>query len=210
MRQATAVKIVGLLRKEWGAGFTIREISRRLDIGYRPAYMHIAALQKEGIITIITVGRAKQCFLNLESPKCRHLLQEVDLQRKEAIYKSSPKVKAILETAAAKLTEKFTADIHTIVLWGSYAKETATKTSDIDILFIVSNLKQKALREAIEQECASFYYSYNITVSPIITDIVEFKKMLKAKEMNVGKEVRGHGVALYGSEQFWRLIAWQG
>src|SRR3989344_979529 len=39
--------------------------------------------------------------------------------------------------------------------------------------------------------------------------IEEFKKMLKSKEMNVGKESKEYGIALYGSEQFWRFIAWQ-
>ena len=91
-------------------------------------------------------------------------------------------------------------------MFGSYAKGTATKQSDIDLLFIVSNLKDKKLREAIERESASYQYSHNIKISPLITNINEFKEMLKSKELNVGKEVKESGVSLYGHELFWRII----
>ena len=87
------------------------------------------------------------------------------------------------------------------------AKETANKQSDIDLMFIVSDLKNKSLREAIERECASFQYSHNIKISPLITNIEEFKKMLNSRELNVGKETREFGISLYGHELFWRVIA---
>lgn len=199
---------MGLLRKELNAGLTILEISRKLKIGYRPAYNHLTSLQKEGIITIKMVGRAKQCFLNLDNPNCRHLLQEVDLVRKESVYKSNPRLKGALEGITSKITNQFAAEILSIILFGSYAKGTATKTSDVDILFVISDIKNKPLREFIERESASYRYSYNLKVSPLITDITELKKMVISKEMNIGKEARDHGIPLYGSELFWRIVGW--
>ena len=74
-------------------------------------------------------------------------------------------------------------------------------------MFIVSNLKNKSLREAIERESASYQYSHNIKVSPLIADIEEFRKMLKSKELNIGKETREYGISLYGHEIFWRIAA---
>lgn len=209
MRRETVLKIVGLLRKDLDRGFTILGISKKLKIGYRPAYNHILGLEKEGVITVKSVGRAKQCSLNLSSIKCRYSLQELDLLRKELLYKDYQKLKTVLEEAVEKVTNQFTAEVHSIVLFGSYAKGSSTRKSDVDLLFIVSDLKNKSLREAIERECASFQYSHNVTLSPLITDITEFKKMLKAKEMNVGKEAKEYGISIYGSEQFWRFIAWQ-
>ena len=92
-------------------------------------------------------------------------------------------------------------------MFGSYAKGNATKASDIDLLFIVTDLKNKQLREGIERESASYQYSHNLKVSPLITDINEFKKMLRSEELNVGKEAREYGISLYGYEMFWRLVA---
>jgi len=205
MRQKTLLKIIGLMRTKIDSGQTILGISKKLKIGYRPAYNHIIEMEKEGIILIDKIGSAKQCSLNFLSPKTRHLLEEVDIARKEEIYKKYPKLK-IIDNLISKLTENFISEIHSIILFGSYAKGTAAKQSDIDLLFIVSYLKDKTLREAIERESASYQYSHNTKISPLITDIKEFKKMLKSKELNVGKEVREYGISLYGHEIFWRII----
>ena len=205
MRQKTLLKIIGLMRKDLDKGLTILEISKLLKIGYRPAYNHISEMEKEGIIKIEKIGNSKQCKLNLDSPKTRHLLENLDIERKEELYQENLRLK-IIDNLISKLTEKFMSEIHSIILFGSYAKGTATKKSDIDLLFIVGNIKDKTLRESIERESASYQYSHNIKINPLITDIQEFKKMLNAKELNVGKEVREQGISLYGHELFWRII----
>ena len=209
MRRETVLKIIGLFRKELSTGFTILKISQKLKIGYRPAHNHITALHKEGVISINTIGQAKECHLDIHKDKSLHYLQEIDLQQKEHLYKNNPKLKTVLEALIVKLTTQYTAEYHSIILFGSYAKGTAAKTSDVDVLFIVSNLKNKNVRNAIEQECASYHYSHSLSISPLITDITEFKRMLQSKEFNVGKEAKDHGIPLYGSEQFWRFVSWQ-
>jgi len=205
MRQKTLLKIVRLMRTKLDSGLTILEISKTLKIGYRPAYNHICEMETEGIIKINKIGSAKQCSLNLSSPKARHLLEEADLARKEELYNESPKLK-IIEELITKLTETHISEIHSVILFGSYAKGKATKQSDIDLLFIVSNMCDKKIREAIERESASCQYSHNIKISPLITDIEEFKKMLKSTKLNAGKEIKEHGISLYGHEIFWRII----
>lgn len=206
MRQKTLLKIVGLMRTKINIGLTILEISKQLKIGYRPAYNHINEMEKEDMIIVKKIGSAKQCSLNLSNPKTRHILESVDLEKKEELYKKNPNLK-IIESLILKLLEKYISKIQSIVLFGSYAKATTTKKSDIDLLFIVSNIKDKILREAIERECATYQYSHNIQISPLITNIEEFQKMLKAKELNVGKEIKDYGISLYGHEIFWRIIA---
>jgi predicted nucleotidyltransferase len=206
MRQITLLKIIGLMRIKLDKGLTILEISKKLKIGYRPAYNHIIEMEKEGIIKIEKIGSAKQSKLDLSNPNARHLLESLDILRKAEFYKENPKIKAVIEDLISKLTEKFISEIHSIVLFGSYAKGTSTKKSDIDLMFIVNDLKNKELRESIERESVGYQYSYNIKISPIITNIEELKKMLKAKELNVGKEVKEYGISLYGHEIFWRIV----
>ena len=207
MRQETLLKIIELMRKNIDLGLTVSQISKLLKIGYAPAYNHINQMEKEGMINVLKIGNAKQCRLNLENTKTRHLLQELDIIKKEELYNENLKLKMIIKSLITKLTEKYASEILSIVLFGSYAKGIATKQSDIDLMFIVNDLKDKNLREAIERKCASIHYSHNIKVSPLITNIEELKKMLKAKELNVGKEVREYGISLYGDELFWRIIA---
>src|SRR3989338_8274004 len=105
MRRETTLKIIRLLREDMGRGFTILEVSKKLKIGYRPAYNHIIELGKEKIITIKTVGRAKQSFLNLDSPRCRYLLQESDLERSEDIYKINSRLKTVIEALIQRVAD---------------------------------------------------------------------------------------------------------
>ncbi len=207
MRQETLLKIIELMRKNIDLGLTIFQISKLLKIGYVPAYNHIKEMEKEGIIKISKIGNAKQCKLNLENTKTRHLLQELDIRRKEQIYNKNPKFKSVIENLISRLAEKYLSELLSIVLFGSYAKGTANKQSDVDLVFIVTDLRDKNLREVIERECASYQYSYNIKISPLITNIEEFKKMLNSGELNVGKETKEFGISLYGHELFWRIIA---
>ena len=188
-------------------GLTISQVSKLLKIGYAPAYNHISEMEKEEIIKVLKIGNSKQCKLNLENTKTRHLLQEIDIKRKEDLYSKNPKIKSAIESLISKLAEKYISELLSVVLFGSYAKGTANKQSDIDLMFIVSDFKDKNLRESIERECASLQYSHNIKISPLITNIEEFKKMLNLKELNIGKETKEFGISLYGHELFWRVIA---
>ena len=164
-------------------------------------------MEKEGIITIEKIGNAKKCLLNVSNAKSRNLLEELDNLKKEGIYASYPKIKAITEELISKVTQEFISDMHSIVLFGSYAKGTATKQSDLDLLFITADLKNRQLRENIERQCISYQNSHNLRVSPIISDVAEFRKMINDGKFNVGKEAKEYGISLYGSEMFWRLVA---
>ncbi|MEK6887808.1 MAG: nucleotidyltransferase domain-containing protein [Candidatus Aenigmatarchaeota archaeon] len=206
MRRETALKIIGLLRGDLDKGFTILEISKRLRIGYRPAHNHVSTMIKEDIIAARKVGAAMQCNLNLENARCRQFLAEADLLRKGSLFKENQKLKSVLESLTEKLSESLLSDMHSIILFGSYAKGTATKSSDVDILFIMADMKDKSVRESVERGCTVYEYSHNMKISPVVTDTTEFKKMLKAKELNIGKEAREYGIPLYGSEIFWRLM----
>src|SRR3989344_5767999 len=104
MRQKTLLKIIGLMRTKLGGGLTILEISKRLKIGYRPAYNHIGEMESEGIIKINKIGSSKQCSLNISNPKTKHLLETLDIERTEDIYKDNQKLK-ILDGLVLKLTE---------------------------------------------------------------------------------------------------------
>ena len=146
MRKETLLKIMGLFRKNLDNGLTILQISKKLKIGYRPAYNHISEMQKEKMINVKDVGKAKECFLDLKSEKTRHVLGEVDILRKENLYKKELKLKDILEKLIKMITEKYISEIQSIILFGSYAKGKAINDSDIDILFIVGDMKNKELR----------------------------------------------------------------
>jgi hypothetical protein len=207
MRQITSLKIIGLMRKDMDKGRSILEISKLLKIGYRPAYNHIIEMEKEQIILVEKIGSSKQCRLNLNNPKTRHYLELLDINKKEEICTKNPKLRSILGKLILKIAGENISSILSVILFGSYAKGNATKQSDVDLMFVISNLDDNTLRNIIERECASYQISHNLQISPLITDIKELRKMLASKEFNIGTEIRESGISLYGHEMFWRLIA---
>ncbi|MDI6738425.1 MAG: nucleotidyltransferase domain-containing protein [Nanoarchaeota archaeon] len=206
MRKETLLKIIGLFRKNLDKGMTMLEIAKTLKIGYRPAYNHLLSMQKEGVININRVGKARQCFINLKSEKARLYLQEADIARKEGLFKNT-KLRGIFESLMLNLEPYLQAGIRSIILFGSYARGSAAKSSDVDLIFIIDSISNKPLRELIEKQCVGFRYSHNTKVSPVFADIAEFRKMLASKELNIGKEALSYGIPLCGPELFWELAA---
>ena len=84
-----------------------------------------------------------------------------------------------------------------IVLFGSYAKGTATKESDIDILLIS---KTKAGIDKITKE---IYAKYGKEINPVIMTSEDFKRQ---KDKALIKEIIKDHYVLYGVEKFVNLV----
>ena len=79
------------------------------------------------------------------------------------------------------------------MLFGSYAKGTATKESDIDILIVCK--KKAEITRAIRE----IHAKYGKEIVPILITPIEFKKQ---KEKPIIKEVIKYHYILYGFEEF--------
>ena len=127
MRKETLLKIIGLFRKNIGTGMTMLEIAKTLKIGAYTAYNHLLAMQKEGIITMNEVGRAKQCLLNLKSERARVLLQEADIARKDELFKANAKLRNVFEALIPKIESHLLTEIRSIILFGKLCKGRSNK-----------------------------------------------------------------------------------
>jgi len=82
------------------------------------------------------------------------------------------------------------------VLFGSYAKNTSTEQSDIDLLVINSSGKKTL-------SFSKYETLFKKRINPIFITFQEFKKMLKEKEENVGKQALKDHIILNNPEKFW-------
>ena len=71
-----------------------------------------------------------------------------------------------------KCKQKFVDDLISIILFGSYAKGTATEYSDVDLLVIVKNLPKRRIDryEVLRDIVLEFIYKYGINLSPILIE----------------------------------------
>ena len=181
------IKILKLLLDNKEEKFSIKKIAESLKINYRIAYERVLLLEKEGLIKITKAGGSKMCeFTNKFSTK----VFEAECGRKKGLFKN--KNFLILHNRLSELKFPFIA-----LLFGSRAKRTANKHSDIDILAIGGDEKE-----------------INFTLSLLpdkihLTNVTyeEFIHMAKSKEFTVVSEAIKNNIILIGIEEYYRLLS---
>lgn len=192
------LKIVGLLAKDAEKRFTINEIAKTLDEYYSFVHRTVNRLSKDGVIVKDKVGRAYLCSLNLENEKSATLVQLGEIEKRENFYIANKGLKLVLEDFVDSLEPQHK-NIITIILFGSYAKGTATKESDIDILLI----SRGKIEIEIEKITKEIYAKYGKEITPIVMTRNDFKE--QKDKVAIREMVKDHCV-LYGVENFVNLV----
>lgn len=166
--------------------FTINQISKDLKINYRIAYTSIKELEKDGLVLAEKAGNSTLCSL---TNKFDEQIFMAEYTRREELLKKSDFKKIANRFSEAK--QNFV-----LLLFGSHAKKTSTKQSDIDLLVISENGKElKEIVELIPLKIHLTVVSYQL-----------FLDMLKSKEISVGNEAVKNNVILFGIEDYYRMI----
>ncbi|MBI2654162.1 nucleotidyltransferase domain-containing protein [Candidatus Woesearchaeota archaeon] len=92
--------------------------------------------------------------------------------------------------------------LYVLLLFGSYAKRTQTKSSDIDLMVICPD----GLEDAFEKDINRAARSMPLPLHPLVFSESQFIEMANAKESNVGQEALKNNVILYGIEQYYELV----
>jgi predicted nucleotidyltransferase len=177
-------KILNCLIENKDNQFSIRELSKMLKIDYKTIYVMIHSLKD----SLNIHKQSKTSFISFKA-NLTNEIYFVEKQRLENILKN--KNLEIIYRELEKLNEQFI-----LLLFGSYAKNSQTKNSDIDLLLISndSNLIKKQLE---------------ILPLPIhITSInnKEFVSMLNSKKFTVVSEAIKNNIILFGMEEYYRFL----
>ena len=89
-----------------------------------------------------------------------------------------------------------------ILIFGSYAKNTQTKNSDIDLMFIVPD----GMEELFEKDVHRVARSLPLPIHPLVFSEKQFLEMTHAHESNVGQEALKNNIILYGIETYYEMI----
>ena len=171
--------------------FTIRELAREIKTDYKIVHTAVKRLAGKRLVEEKKVGKSIQIsFANRFSKEV--LLAEYE--RREEILKNK-NLKVMIDS----LVENLNSVNLIILLFGSYARRKAGKNSDIDLMFIVPDLKiEKKIDEAVSMmplKIHSFVFSEE-----------QFRNMIYLKKLNVVKEALKNNIILHGIEQYYSLI----
>lgn len=129
------LRIISLYRSNYLAQYHVREMAKLTNKSHVTLLPHLAALEKDNILTAKTRGKNKVYSLNLDNILTKSYLTISEL------------FESILHQEQVFLIKKITAEISkhdlpgSLILFGSYAKRTFKEESDID-LFYLGELKE--------------------------------------------------------------------
>ena len=165
---------------------SIRKLSKLRRINYKSAYNAIMKLRDEGIINLEKFGNTTSCSFNL---KFNPRVFNAEYERKTSLLKS--KNFEIIHSRLNEIPRQFI-----VLLFGSYAKRTYDKHSDIDLLIIGRDLKE------VEEAVTLIPLKIHLT---LISEN-EFLDMAKSREFSVVSEAMEKNIILLGIENYYRLL----
>ena len=182
------LKIINYLGKNIKKSFTMHKLSKLTNIPYASFYRTVK--QMKDILKIEEIGKAKTVKLNLTNPIIKSYLTIASEEEKKQYLKKQP----IISKIAGEIQTK---DV--VALFGSYANNTQTGPSDVDLLIINKDGKKSV-------SFSRYELLFKKKINPIFITKSEFKQMLKEKEENVGKQVLNNHIILNNPEGFWEVV----
>ncbi len=184
------LKVLRLFVDNKDKTFTIKKAAEALKINYRIAYEEIMELEKEGLLRIARHGNSKVCgFIHKYCSK----VVEVEEARKQELFKDKNL------TVLCRSLDEIKSPFYILALFGSYAKGTNRKGSDIDLCIISDS--PEVIKEA--------HSIVSITALDIhLLDFTsgQFSQMVNRKNFNVGNEIVLNSIILHGLEGFYQLV----
>ena len=175
---------------------TIRGIAKKLYKSYTLVYNNIAVLEKKKIIKKQSIPPGQVITLNEFAPI--HIFVDIEIRRKRELMQKYPWIQIMLEDILSFAKNPF----FILLIFGSYAKETQTIKSDLDLLIIVQDKKDiKEIEDA-------FHEAYTkVKKAPNFVDINDFKEMLYNTDvLNIGNEAKKNHIIIYGVEEYYGLL----
>ena len=166
---------------------TAGEISNKIGMNRKTVSRQLNRLVGRGLLMCTTEGRNKKYYLDLTKQRTRLLLQ---MAESEKALSFSLEHKDVF-VALMELVE-----MNELVLFGSYAKGTATSESDVDVL--VLGKPSETIRGAARKQIKRINLHFST--------IAEFEEMLKEKNVLALEIVKNHIV--FGGSKFFD-ICWR-
>mgnify|MGYP001163238670 CR=1 FL=1 len=193
MRNKDAV-IIRFLIEHKNEELNILRISKELRMDYKTAYSIVKRLEKESLVKLESFGQSNRVKLVFQM---HPLIFEAEYTRRKELLKDK-NLAVMLNDFKNALKSK----CYALLLFGSYAKKTQTKKSDIDIMFIVPDGKEELFEKTINRAAKTL----PLPIHCLVFSETQFLEMINAKELNVGKEALKNNIILYGIETFYEMI----
>lgn len=192
MRNKDAIIIRFLIEKK-NEELNILKISKELKMDYKNIYSIIKRLEKECLVKLESFGPSMRVRL---VPKIHPLIFEAEYKRRQDLLKDKD-MAVMLNDFKNALKSK----CYIMLVFGSYAKGTQTKNSDIDLMLIVPDGKEGIFEKEVNKAARSL----PLAIHALVFSEKQFLEMINAHESNVGQEALKNNIILYGIEAYYEM-----
>lgn len=150
----------------------------------------------------VKAGRTKFYRLNFDNMLTQKIVELALAAESEGMQKNDEFFAAVVQEIREKSVMATTGEerILLAVLYGSQARKTASKGSDVNLFFVIQDEKGEGKRQ-VRELCDMMSDRYSRRVEPVIVAEKQFAKMLKEPEDFIINVIRD-GVPLYGLEYY--------
>ena len=172
-----------------GKEITLKIIRERSNLSYEPVHRIIKQLVDKKLLLEKKYGKTLVYSLDFTKEKIKIAFIFYANEKKEKFEEKY----GIIYRALSKVDEM---DIDFLVIFGSYAKRSSTKKSDVDVLCVSSN------KNKIESKLKSLRYETNLEFAPVVISKTEFAK-IKKENKQFWNDLVDYGIIFKGYEIFY-------
>ena len=193
----TSVEILAYLSSNLFESFTVRQIARGIGQDYRITYDMTKRLAEQRYVIAEKRKPATYCRLNLKGNAS--LLAYIEGIRTSRFLAKRRNVAILVNDILEKITSPF----FTMLVFGSYVRGKASKTSDLDVLFVIPDRK---LDIEISSAIGSVERISPIGIHEVTLTSNDFMGLMREKKSNVALEALNNRVVPYGAEPLFKML----
>lgn len=172
-----------------GKDITLKTIQERTKLSYEPVYRILKQLVDKKLLFFKKFGKTQVYSLDFSKEKIKIAFILYANEKKEKFAGKYGRV----YRALLKIDEEL---VDFLAVFGSYAKGTETKNSDVDVLCVSVN-KNKA-----ESILKGLRYETNLEFAPVVISRTEFTK-IKKENRQFWNDLVDYGIIFKGYELFY-------
>lgn len=187
------IEVIKLLIEQRSKELSISQIAKLLKKDYKNVHNMVTRLVRMSLVQLQPFGKSQRVVL---ITKIHPLLFDAEYSRRNALL--SNRNIAVMYDSFKRLRSTF----YILLVFGSYAKKTYTKHSDLDLMFIVPDRAE----DSMEKEIQNITSTLPLNLHVHIFKETDFKAMKNSKEITVGSEAMRHNIILHGIESYYGLL----
>ncbi|MGA2387175.1 MAG: nucleotidyltransferase domain-containing protein [Candidatus Bathyarchaeia archaeon] len=193
----TSVEILAHLSSKIRESFTVRQIAEAIKKDYKISHVMTMRLAEKHYIIAEKKPPVTYCKLNLKGNSS--LLAYIEAIRASRFFSKNRDLEILVNDIFSKVRGPF----FTLMIIGSYAKGTASKKSDLDILLIIPD---RQMEREVSLAVGSVEHISPLSIHDTVFTSDEFVDLLNQKTPNIAWEAVDNRIVAYGAEEFFRIL----